>query len=242
VIVTNDGVSTVPNPKIKTARYNAGEPLNISFLPATGRHFKNSLRRSTPAGRSQRNLFFDLSLGTHFAFLSDWKQQYVLDNGKNPTTYGLQFNSKMGILVNSKFKIGLGYEYFFLPKVKVRNPATFDDRVSSQFLFLVTAFMHQFTQPSLSSIYAGLDIGLLKGKESFKDSQVELTGKGQTFAVRAKVGFAYHTRIGQVFFETGYLFGKINNVELFGQEVADYALDYSGITLSSGIRFFIPLN
>lgn len=242
VVITAQGLREIENSKIKTAGYCMGDNLTISDLPVTGRHFKNKLQRFVPHKRKSRNLYLGFSLDTHVALLNDWKEQYVLENDKNPATVGLQLGAKLGILKQSKYLFGLGYDYFFLPTLKVRSPASFDDKVSSQFFYLTGGLIHHFAPPSASSIYFAFDTGVLSGKETLEDSQVELEASGQNLGVRIKGGYSYDTRAGQLFFELGYLFGKVSDLELVGQTVPDYALDFSGLTISSGFRFLFTIH
>ncbi|MGH7597398.1 MAG: outer membrane protein [bacterium] len=209
VVVTSDGVENIPNSKIKKVEYNVGRQLKVTGLPPTGPQFVNKSANLVWAGDFKPNVYLGLHLGTHYAFLTDWKRQF----SPQPSTRGLDLGGELGYMLNRFISLGAGYEYFLFQKVKVSSPNA-EDRVSSSFFFAnMRLSINPRSTPALF-IYGKADVGALKGKEKISGLQgLTLEASGNVFAYRLKIGADYFTS-GNIshFIELGYLAAKVDEI------------------------------
>jgi len=108
VVVTGDGIKNFPNSKIRKVEYNVGRQLKVNNLPPTGPQFVNKSAGLVWAKDFKPNIYLGFRLGSHYAFLNDWKKQF----SPRPSTRGLDLGGEAGVALNRSVSLGAGYEYF----------------------------------------------------------------------------------------------------------------------------------
>ncbi|MBN1998760.1 hypothetical protein JW935_14470 [candidate division KSB1 bacterium] len=239
-VVTTDGERTINNTDIKTVRYNMGQELKVNSLSITDRHFKNDPRQYIGAGKNFNTIYLGGYYTIHFASLDKWKKQFIFENGNHPLTNGFQLGGEIGFSTNL-FTIGAGFDHFFLPKIEVMTESSsLQDKVSASFYYATINYGQSLKSEPNLNIYAGIDFGFLNGKENaYNLNDMDFEASATIFASRYKIGTAYFFRNASIYFNVGYLSGKITHLELLGHDIPNYDLDFSGLSLVSGLRFHL---
>ena len=242
-ILTLDGEKVVDNKEIKSVKYNIGHELKVTSLSITDQHFKNKPNRFIWTGKFQKNIYLGLNLGSQYSSLDSWKEQFYFENDKISATTGFQLGGEIGIIINKYLELGIGYQRFLFPTVKVTlTLPNFEDRVSASFYYGSLKIGHYLEKIPDLRIYCGIDLGYLNGIEKIHGLEgMDLEASGKIFAQRFKIGSAYFHGNFALFFEIGYLLAKVSELDFLGKEVPDYDLDISGLSLITGLKFYFPI-
>jgi hypothetical protein len=242
-VMTAEGEKVIDNSLIKNVQYNMGHELKLTSLPATDRHFKNNPNPLIRAGEDQMNIYLGGYFGCQYSFLDSWKKQFFTENGTHPSTSGLKVGGEIGIIKNKYIEFGAGFEYFFLPTVKVTaTQPNFEDKVSSFFYYGALKIGRTLTKLPNMRVYGGIDLGLLNGIEKAQNmGGIDFEASSKVFAKCLKIGSSYFNGNSSYYFDIGYLMAKVTDVKLLGNEIPNYELDFSGIVLVSGYRYHFPL-
>jgi hypothetical protein len=223
---------------------NNGPELQIKSLPFTTNGFiPTPPQIETKSNKFNKFIYFKLPvMGLLNSSLSDWKDQYVSETGKNPDTKGYPIGGEIGYSINRFLSLGAGYEYFFHPQITLidnSTPNKGEDFLSYSFPYAVLKI--NIIQKTKFNSYLNGNFGLLQAKEKIKNPQGMTTNlTGDTFAGRVKFGIAipFSDKINGCF-EIGYLTAKVKNLKFDGEEVPEYNLDFSGFNFSGGLKFII---
>ncbi|MBN1349534.1 hypothetical protein JXJ21_09005 [candidate division KSB1 bacterium] len=182
------------------------------------------------------------SIGLLNASLNDWKDRFASKTGKHPDTYGYPISGGIGIKLNRYMNIGLGYEYFFRPPIRlIDNPVTDKGEDTLSYLFPHASIKFCLIRKSYLGIYLNGELGLIQAKEELKNPQsISEYFTGENFAARMKIGFSFPL-LNKIdgYIETGYQSAKVMDINSRDEHVANYSLDFSGIILSCGLGYHI---
>lgn len=83
---------------------------------------------------------------------------------------------------------------------------------------------------------------MLNGTEKIQGLEgMDFEASAKIFSKRLKIGSSYFHGNSLLFFDIGYLIAKISDLKLLGNDIPDYDLDFSGIILISGLRYYFPI-
>ena len=241
VILTSQGIETIPINQVREIEYNHGYPLKVVKLPLTGSDFKNKSGNWVWAGDFKPNIYFGGRLAGHFPRLKDWKEQF----SEAFFTRCPNLNGEIGYAVNRQFNLSVGYDYFFFGPVEVVDSAGYKDRISASFIHGSLKFNRQSKSHPSGLFYGKADFGLLYGTEKVENADgVTLTAAGNTFAYRLSLGIqAFFDGNTSCFFELRYLSAKVSDFRLLGQKIENYSLDFSGLSFTIlGFSYHLPVS
>jgi hypothetical protein len=203
-----------------------------------------SLPQSEQTEISRSSLYLQFNTSGLFSSLTDWKNQFYLSDGSNPSSsYCFALGTEGGWIINNYFQIGFGYEFFFTTKVSTINIP--GDQINCTFFYgSVKANMPIESIPELY-LFSGIDIGSLSVTEVVENYY--LSGRsfdkvGKTLAYRLMIGAQYFLIDNwSIMAGTGYLFGNVNKVTVDGQPWPNFSLNLSGFALRFAVNYHLPL-
>jgi hypothetical protein len=237
VVCTPHGIREIDNELIKKVENNAGGELKVAGLPPTGPQFVNLSHKVVWSGGFKQSIYFAPILGIHISGLGDWKSQF----SPEPSTDGLDVGGSIGFTLNSRVSLGAGFEYFSYQKVKLGGGL--EDKVTANYYYFTVQIRSGIKDVPGLFLYAQGDPGYFIGKEKLNYSGSEMEGKGGIFGFRIRGGAEYFTSgTFALFTEITGLFANISDLEVMGQQIPDYSLNFSGIGFLSGIKIYIPID
>jgi len=243
IVAAADGMRSIPNSSIEKVRYNFRNDLKVTNLPRTDSHFSNiSAERSYK--ENGKSVFLMFHLDAHYASLNDWSKQFYSTNGQPVETSGLIWGAEIGYAASDRIALCVGAESFSTPTLTINQTSpSFEDYAGYTFIYGSVHFGGRpKTLPELF-IYGGIDLGSLTGKEVVKNfNGIDFEGGNTKFAQRFKAGMQYMTSNRfSITSEIGYLAANVKEVEVLGNVVPNYSLDFSGLFIRAGFSYHIPL-
>jgi hypothetical protein len=235
VVVTEAGIREIKNTVIQKLERDAGGELKVTGLPPTGPQFVNKSRKVVWSGDFKQSFYFQPTFGLQISGLGDWKDQFT----PKPSGNGFNIGAAAGFNLISVISLGIGYEFFIYQKVDIQG--IWEDKLTANFFYGHIQVRSGIKNVPGLFLYTQIDPGFFTGKEKISMSGSELEGSGNVFAFRLRGGVEYFTTGSlSIFTEIGGLFANVSNVEVVGQTVSNYSLDFSGIAFLSGFKIYIP--
>lgn len=240
-IATEDGVSPWANGEIKKAWYGRGAAIDLKAFGQTGTAFSSQkVTIGVPMLTHQRIYAVGVRFGTHIGMMSDWRNQFVLENGTHPVATFLQFGPEAYFDITKEFFVGGGFEYLLGRKIEVQGAGS--DRPSAWLVFGSGGFLLPLGEPPEFELGLACDVGYLWGKEHVDVGGNGVDGTAETFAVRPKAIMTYATSKSSILRgELGWLVARARDVRSGDTEFLGYDLDFSGLSMIVGWNFIAPL-
>lgn len=240
-LITPTGITSHSNTEIKKVWYNRGGTLATTEMPVTGSQFRNSATSGARMGAFEPSLFVGLRLGSHYAFLEDWRDQFI-GGGEARTTAVLQLGAEVLISISKHVSVGGGVEYFRGPTITIINlVGQPKDRVSALMGFGTLYISGPLNSRPDVRLGGGIDIGYMWAKETLITGNVSVEGTSATIVVRPKFRAEYRlSRNVAAQSEIGVLLANARNVEFAGGIFTGYNLDFTGVSLIGGLLLYTP--
>lgn len=240
-IATEEGVSPWMNSEIKKVWYGRGAAIDLKALGQTGAAFSSQkVTIGVPMLTHQRVYAVGVRFGTHIGMMSDWREQFVLENGNHPIATFLQFGPEAYFDITEEFFVGGGIEYLLGRKIEVQGAGS--DRPTAWLVFGSGGFLFPLGEAPEFELGVACDVGYLWGKEHVDVGGSGADGTAETFAVRPKAIMTYATGKSSILRgELGWLVARARDVRSGDAELPGYDLDFSGLSMVVGWNFIAPL-
>lgn len=241
VVATAEGIKTIKNFLINKVMYNSGKSVRVTVFPVTDKFFINEQEKAILT--QEKGMLFApyLNFASYYAFLSDWREQYISEYGKKPSGGGFLIGIGAKLYITPRFQAQTGYEYFGSQKIDVklsRPTSNFTARVSYEFYYVGAAY--GFTNPNtpLTYFYGGIEIGMLTGSKGGLDSNLFSTVPAIRYTIGAEQYISKNIFLSADF---AFLSADVENLKLNGLPIEGVSVDFSGITLGTKLGFRLPL-
>lgn len=245
IVATALEITKVANNTIKQVHYNVGATLQIPHLPPTGRQFQNDPAGSVISSEFQPSVSGSAILGLHYPELKDWREQFYLEDGDHPETSGIQIGGKVSYAFNKNISLEGGYEHFVGPKIKVEmTEPNFTDKISYNYIYAGVKFGWSSATNLTIHYFATLDGGFLKGTEDILDMEgVDFEALSQGTVARIAGGVEYYTsKSTSLMISLAFLMANLEETEMLGIEIPNYAHNFSGLSLLMSYTYHIPFS
>ena len=240
-VAAADGEKIVMNSKIKSADYNLGGRLEMGSLGETGVQYKNKAQNFVWTGDFKKNIFIGINLGSHYCALTDWRDQFVFEDGNEPGRAGFILGGAFGFVTTKQFTIGVAYDKFWGPKVKLGSSVY--DRVYFDYYSAFIRLGGKYKKVPGLSMFLHAALGSLHAKERIADYQQSFEGTNSKIAPQFKFICEYFFQANtSITTEIGVLYADVEDLEVMGQPVPDYSLNFNGVTFLTGLNFHFPIH
>lgn len=239
-VATVDGVATWANSEIKKVWYGRGAAIDLPQFGQTGMAFSSrEVTIGVPMLSHDRIYSVGVRMGLHIGLMSDWREQFIDENGNHPVASFLQFGPDGYVDLSRTVFVGGGVEYLLGRKIEVGDA---DDRPTAWLIFGTLGALFPLPNNPEFELGPAIDIGYLWGKEHVGIGGIGADGKAATAAIRPKMVLSVARERNWVLrSELGWLIATAKDVEIGGEPIEGYDLDFSGLSMIIGFHFIGPL-
>jgi hypothetical protein len=229
IVVTGDGILSVPMSNLKMYFYQSSQDLQIPKLPTTGEDFKNE--KAFPPKPLKNRFFLGLNSGWHLPPYSEWKKEFM--GGAWMASAGI----KAGYHIVESFTIGIGLRFDAYRYVH------YEDYTSHYWTIFANSgveYMRKIKALPPGYAFIGLDIGLLHLSGNchlYSFREIEL--KEVSIAVIPKIGIrTFLNKNVTLGVEIAYFIARTGPIDLPVECGDELVISFNGISAFLSVLYY----